>query len=170
MERLQHQSVAAQGDDDVGLGVEADPYCLSRRALASRAVGVLAQTKAGAGGEGRTAIWVSAMPRVQESYYSRRRRGCDKIASQKKPRGRNAMELVPLADGFGVEVRGVSLLDVAIDAQAYKKVRDAFEKHSLLVFRDQQIADDIQVAYSRAFGPLELTKARPWARTASIRV
>jgi alpha-ketoglutarate-dependent 2,4-dichlorophenoxyacetate dioxygenase len=27
------------------------------------------------------------------------------------------------------------------------------------VFRDQQIADDIQVAYSRAFGPLELTKA-----------
>ncbi len=68
------------------------------------------------------------------------------------------MELVPLADGFGVEVRGVSLLDVATDAEAYKAVRDAFETHSLLVFRDQQIADDIQVAYSRAFGPLELTK------------
>lgn len=69
------------------------------------------------------------------------------------------MELVPLADGFGVEVKGVSLLDVAIDAQAYAEVRKAFETHSLLVFRDQQIADDIQVAYSRAFGPLELTKA-----------
>lgn len=69
------------------------------------------------------------------------------------------MELVPLADGFGVEVKGISLLDVATDAQAYKAVRDAFETHSLLVFRDQQIADDIQVAYSRAFGPLELTKA-----------
>ena len=68
------------------------------------------------------------------------------------------MELVPLADGFGVEVKGVSLLDVATDAQAYKEVRAAFETHSLLVFRDQQIADDIQVAYSRAFGPLELTK------------
>lgn len=69
------------------------------------------------------------------------------------------MELVPLADGFGVEVKGVSLLDVAIDAQAYAEVRKAFETHSLLVFREQQIADDIQVAYSRAFGPLELTKA-----------
>lgn len=69
------------------------------------------------------------------------------------------MELVPLADGFGVEVKGVSLLDVAIDAQAYTEVRKAFETHSLLVFREQQIADDIQVAYSRAFGPLELTKA-----------
>ncbi|MCX7360920.1 MAG: TauD/TfdA family dioxygenase [Alphaproteobacteria bacterium] len=68
------------------------------------------------------------------------------------------MELVPLAQGFGVEVKGVSLLDVASDADAYKAVRAAFEEHSLLLFRDQNVADDIQVAYSRAFGPLELTK------------
>ena len=68
------------------------------------------------------------------------------------------MELVPLGPGFGVEVRGVSLLDVASDAEAYKAVRSAFEQHSLLVFRDQDIADDVQAAYSRAFGPLELTK------------
>ena len=68
------------------------------------------------------------------------------------------MELVPLGPGFGVEVRGVGMLDVASDADAYKAVRAAFEEHSLLVFRDQTIADDIQVAYSRAFGPLELTK------------
>ena len=69
------------------------------------------------------------------------------------------MELVPLGPGFGVEVRGVSMLDVASDAEAYGAVRAAFEDHSLLVFRDQTIADDIQAAYSRAFGPLELTKA-----------
>jgi alpha-ketoglutarate-dependent 2,4-dichlorophenoxyacetate dioxygenase len=68
------------------------------------------------------------------------------------------MELVPLRPGFGVEVRGVSLLDVATDAEAYQAVRAAFEEHSLLVFRDQDIADDVQAAYSRAFGPLELTK------------
>ena len=68
------------------------------------------------------------------------------------------MELVPVGPGFGVEVRGVSMLDVASDGDAYKAVRAAFEQHSLLVFRDQDIADDIQVAYSRAFGPLELTK------------
>jgi len=68
------------------------------------------------------------------------------------------MELVPLGPGFGVEVKGVTMLDVATDAEAYKAVRAAFETHSLLVFRDQPIADDIQVAYSRAFGPLELTK------------
>ena len=68
------------------------------------------------------------------------------------------MELVPLGPGFGVEVRGLSLIDVASDAEAYKAVRAAFEEHSLLLFRDQDIADDVQVAYSRAFGPLELTK------------
>ena len=69
------------------------------------------------------------------------------------------MELVPLGPGFGVQVKGVTMLDVATDAEAYKAVREAFETHSLLVFRDQPIADDIQVAFSRAFGPLELTKA-----------
>src|SRR5580704_12193577 len=69
------------------------------------------------------------------------------------------MELVPMGPGFGVEVRGVSILDVASDGEAYKAVRSAFEEHSLLLFRDQPVADDIQAAYSRAFGPLELTKA-----------
>jgi alpha-ketoglutarate-dependent 2,4-dichlorophenoxyacetate dioxygenase len=68
------------------------------------------------------------------------------------------MELVPLGPGFGVEVRGLGILDVATDAEAYRAVRSAFEEHSLLLFRDQPVADDIQVAYSRAFGPLELTK------------
>src|SRR5205807_2144316 len=87
-----------------------------------------------------------------------RRPGCDKIRPTIKTAGRNAMELVPLGPGFGVEVRGASLLDVASDAEAYKAVRAAFEAHSLLVFRDQDIADDVQAAYSRAFGPLELTK------------
>ena len=59
------------------------------------------------------------------------------------------MELVPLGPGFGAEVRGVSLLDVASDADAYKAVRTAFEDHSLLAFREQDIADDVQVASSR---------------------
>ena len=50
------------------------------------------------------------------------------------------MELVPLGPGFGVEVRGVSILDVASDGGAYKAVRAAFEEHSLLLFRDQPVA------------------------------
>ncbi|HUI16099.1 MAG TPA: TauD/TfdA family dioxygenase [Alphaproteobacteria bacterium] len=68
------------------------------------------------------------------------------------------MELVPLGPGFAAEVRGTSLLDVASSDAAYRAVRAAFEVHSVLLFRDQAIADDVQLGYSRAFGPLEITK------------
>ena len=68
------------------------------------------------------------------------------------------MELVPLGPGFAVEVKGLGLLDVASSDAAYRAVRAAFEAHSVLLFREQAIADDIQAAFSRAFGPLELTK------------
>jgi alpha-ketoglutarate-dependent 2,4-dichlorophenoxyacetate dioxygenase len=68
------------------------------------------------------------------------------------------MELVPLHPDFGVEVRGVDLIDVAASDKAYQAVRSAFEEHSLLLFRDQEIADDVQAVFSRAFGPLERVK------------
>lgn len=68
------------------------------------------------------------------------------------------MELVLLGPDFGVEVRGLDLLDVAVSDQAYREVRAAFEEHSVLLFRDQKITDDVQVGFSRAFGPLELVK------------
>jgi alpha-ketoglutarate-dependent 2,4-dichlorophenoxyacetate dioxygenase len=68
------------------------------------------------------------------------------------------MEIVPLGPGFGAELRGVSLADVAADDAAYTKVRAAFEEHSVLLFRNQDVTDDGQIAYSRRFGPLETTK------------
>ena len=37
-------------------------------------------------------------------------------------------------------------------------VRAAFEQHSVLVFRGQQVTDEIQLAFSRRFGPPEVTK------------
>jgi alpha-ketoglutarate-dependent 2,4-dichlorophenoxyacetate dioxygenase len=68
------------------------------------------------------------------------------------------MELVPLHPDFGVEMRGVGLLDVASGDAAYQAVRAAFEEHSLLLFRNQEVADDLQAVFSRAFGPLERVK------------
>ncbi len=68
------------------------------------------------------------------------------------------MELIPLAQGFAAELGGVNLIDVAASDAAYRAVRAAFETHSVLVFRGQSISDDVQAAYSRAFGPLELVK------------
>lgn len=68
------------------------------------------------------------------------------------------MELVPLGPGFGAELRGVDLIDVASSDAAYRALREAFEEHSVVVFRDQEVSDDVQVGFSRAFGPLERTK------------
>jgi len=68
------------------------------------------------------------------------------------------MEIVPVGPGFGAELRGVTLSDVATSDAAYAAVRAAFEQHSVLVFRGQQVTDDIQLAFSRRFGPPEVTK------------
>ena len=69
------------------------------------------------------------------------------------------MEVLPLGPGFAAEIRGVSMSEVATRDDAYRAVRAAFEEHSVLVFRDQPVSDDLQVAYSRRFGPLEIAKA-----------
>jgi len=68
------------------------------------------------------------------------------------------MELVPLGPEFGVEVRGIGLIDVASSDTVYRWTRAALEEHSVLVFREQEVTDDVQAAFSRAFGPLERVK------------
>jgi len=68
------------------------------------------------------------------------------------------MEIVSLGPGFAAELRGMTLADVAADDSAYKEVRAAFEEHSVIVFRGQKVTDEAQLAFSRRFGPLEITK------------
>src|ERR1700722_12496681 len=68
------------------------------------------------------------------------------------------MEIVPLGPGFAAELRGVTLADVAAHDAAYAAVRAAFEQHSVLLFRGQEVTDEGQLAFSRRFGPPEVTK------------
>ena len=68
------------------------------------------------------------------------------------------MDIVPLGPGFGAELRGITLADVAADDAAYRQVRAAFEEHSVLLFRGLDVTDETQIAFSRRFGPLEITK------------
>jgi alpha-ketoglutarate-dependent 2,4-dichlorophenoxyacetate dioxygenase len=68
------------------------------------------------------------------------------------------MRAVQLGPGFAAELTGVTLADVANDDAAYAAVRAAFEEHSVLVFRKQDVTDDIQLAFSRRFGEPEITK------------
>jgi alpha-ketoglutarate-dependent 2,4-dichlorophenoxyacetate dioxygenase len=68
------------------------------------------------------------------------------------------MEAITIGPGFAAELRGVALADVAADDTTYAAVRAALDEHSVLVFRGQQVTDEIQLAFSRRFGPLEITK------------
>lgn len=68
------------------------------------------------------------------------------------------VDAIELGPGFAAELRGVNLVDVACDDAAYVAVRAALDEHTVIVLREQKITDDIQVGFSRAFGPLELTK------------
>src|ERR1700692_3245216 len=68
------------------------------------------------------------------------------------------MDVVPLGPGFAAELRGVTLADVASDDAVYAAARAACEEHSVLGFRGQQVTDQSQLAFSRRFGPPEVTK------------
>jgi alpha-ketoglutarate-dependent 2,4-dichlorophenoxyacetate dioxygenase len=68
------------------------------------------------------------------------------------------MDTIPLGPGFAVELRGVTIAEIASDLAAYSAVRAAFEEHSVLIFRDQVADDESQLAFSRRFGPPEVTK------------
>ena len=67
------------------------------------------------------------------------------------------MKVIPVGPGFAAELRDVTLAEIATNDDAYREARAAFEQHSVLVFRDQEVSDESQIAFSRRFGPLEVT-------------
>lgn len=77
------------------------------------------------------------------------------------------MRLTPLHARFGVEVHGVDLGAVTATS-GYPEIRAAFEAHSLLLFRGQDLDDEAQLACARLFGPLEDREARPEPRICPV--
>lgn len=64
------------------------------------------------------------------------------------------MDIKPLSDVCGAEVTG---LDCGgdIDAGTFAAVRQGFQDHSLLVFRDQHLTPDQHVAFSECWGAIK---------------
>jgi alpha-ketoglutarate-dependent 2,4-dichlorophenoxyacetate dioxygenase len=56
---------------------------------------------------------------------------------------------------FGVEVVGVDVK--TLDDATFQAIVEAFNEHSVLLFRGQSLTDDSQMAFSARFGPLETT-------------
>lgn len=76
-----------------------------------------------------------------------------------------AISVTRLAPSLGARIEGVDLAR-AVAPEVFAEIRAAFEEHSVLVFHGQPLDDDAQVAFSRNFGPLEVTlSANPAAGT-----
>jgi len=55
----------------------------------------------------------------------------------------------------GMEIVGVDVTHVS--EAVFREIVEAFDEHSLLLFREQRLDDTSQIAFSRRFGPLETT-------------
>jgi len=64
------------------------------------------------------------------------------------------MHFSPLHPQFGVQVHCLDMRHVTADGD-YPALRAAFEEHSLLLFRDQQLDDEGHLAFGALFGPVE---------------
>lgn len=61
----------------------------------------------------------------------------------------------PLPAPVGAIVEGVDL-SRPLDKETFRQIEDAYDRHSVLVFRDQKITPQQQIAFGRLFGPLEI--------------
>ena len=66
------------------------------------------------------------------------------------------MKTTPIHPFFGARVEGVDLSH-PLDEATFRAVDAAFQEHSVLVFTDQQLTDEQQMAFSTRWGPLETT-------------
>ena len=84
-----------------------------------------------------------------------------------------AIATTPLTAVFAAEIAGVDIARPVDDA-TWADIRAAFEEHSVLVFRGARLDDDTQVAFSRRFGALEITRSMnpaagtPFARQSNL--
>lgn len=70
------------------------------------------------------------------------------------------LEIVRLNGNIGAEVRGIDLRS-ELPQDEFQALRDAFFRHQVLVFRDQDITLEEQMAFGRRFGELSIHPFSP---------
>jgi len=65
------------------------------------------------------------------------------------------LEIAPLSPDFGAEIAGVDLTR-PVPAEEFAAIEAAFERYAVLVFPDQPVSDEQQLAFTARFGPLEM--------------
>jgi len=74
-----------------------------------------------------------------------------------------AIEVTALHPTLGAQVRGVDLTRL-VPPEVFAEVEAAFARYAVLVFPEQPVTDEQQLAFSRLFGPLEVNPNYAGAR------
>lgn len=84
-----------------------------------------------------------------------------------------AIAVTPLTPCFAARIDGADVTR-PLDDETWTQIRAALDEHSVLLFRGQALDDDTQVAFSRRFGALEVTRSMnpaagtPFARQSNL--
>ncbi len=73
------------------------------------------------------------------------------------------MEIVPLSDALGAEIRGVDLKQ-ALDSDTIRRISRAFDDHIVIIFREQELSEPEQICAAEYFGKVAMRK-RPVSGT-----
>jgi alpha-ketoglutarate-dependent 2,4-dichlorophenoxyacetate dioxygenase len=76
------------------------------------------------------------------------------------PDNASRLTIKPLHPLFVAEITGIDLTQ-PVSRSDLQTIWDAFNEHSILVFRDQRFDDESQMRFSRCFGTLERMEAHP---------
>ena len=74
--------------------------------------------------------------------------------------GYTSIQVTPLTPTIGAEIQGVDL-SRPLEQQQFEEVKEAFLKHQVIFFRDQEITVDEHKAFGRLFGELLIHPAAP---------
>jgi alpha-ketoglutarate-dependent taurine dioxygenase len=69
----------------------------------------------------------------------------------------HALDIEPIDATFGAIVRGIKVAEA--DEATFRALYDAWLEYALLIFPDQHLARDQQIAFAKRFGPLEFEMA-----------
>ena len=74
----------------------------------------------------------------------------DRVAPQ-------AFEIRPSPSGTGAEVIGIDLAR-PLSAEDFKRISDAFNDYSVLVYRDQKLTPEQHIAFAQCFGEIDVNR------------
>ena len=72
------------------------------------------------------------------------------------------MEIQPLSKCVGAQISGIDVSKPLPDDD-FKRIDDAYNQYSVLLFRDQKLTPEQQIAFSRRFGDLEISPRTQFA-------